>query len=106
MIELFRNPVTIIFGLLAVFFMLMGLGRHLVRKRNLREDGPKEKPYKVSDPYAEPENLTPDSSGATEHGERLSTNGTTAPKRYFKEFGGGAAAKSGADKSVSGYVWE
>ena len=105
--ELFRNPITIIFGLLAVFFTLMGLGRHLIRKRNLRSDGPVEKPYKVSDPYAEPD-VSPDvSTIITEKSAKQTDPGAPAPKRYFKEFAGTAkTSPATSGNGSSGYVWE
>lgn len=103
MAELFRNPVTIIFGLLAVFFTLMGFGRHLIRERNLRADGPIEKPYKVSDPYAEPVV----SAIITEQGTKQTDQGASDPKSYFKEFGGTAKPSSTTSgKESIGYVWE
>lgn len=107
MIELFKNPITIIFGLLATFFVLMGFGRHLIRKRNLREEGPQDKPYNVSDPYAEPEDATLGITDIAEPQAKLATSGETMQKRYFKEFGGDSSgSKPLSEKGGSGYVWE
>jgi hypothetical protein len=102
MIELFRNPVTVIFGLLAAFFVAMSFGRHVVRKRNRLGDAAQGKPYNVSDPYAEPEVATAEELPAGQ------VPASRPAKRYFNEFGASdsAASSAGRDANASGYVWE
>lgn len=107
MIEMLKNPVTLIFGLLAIFFMSMGIGRYLIRRRVRHGEQPKDKPYQVFDPFSEPEELTPDLTNPAKPEEQLNAPGQgAAPKRYFKEFNVSSTQDPHQDADSSGYTWE
>ncbi len=106
MIEIFWNEITLIFGLLAAFFVLMGISRHMIRKRNRLERKSRSRPCEISDPYAEPANAALENSVATQKNETLAPLSGEDPKRYFQEYGTKTAPKNVSDASPPGYVWE
>lgn len=108
MIEMLKNPVTVIFGLLAVFFMSMGFGRYMIRRRVRRNEKPKDKPYQIFDPFSEPDEQIPDITAPANPDDKLNEPAAegSAPKRYFKEFNVSAAPKPNQDADTSGYIWE
>lgn len=112
--ELFNNPVTIIAGILALFFISMGFSRRLaLRRSDPNRLKPDQKPYQVSDPYAQPEKDTPaeDSShdffsGQTEAEEVLIPASVPPAKRYFKQVGAENDQRTGSDAAAIEYEWE
>ena len=107
MIELMQNPVTIIFGLLAVFFIFMSFGRHVVRKRNKLALRTNEKPYKLSDPYVEQDELLSQESLTPAQPSNFSAASPTDSKSYFAQYTGYSKVKGPySPESASGYIWE
>ncbi len=107
MIELLQNPVTVIFGILAVFFVLMSFGRHVVRKRNHLAVRPSNKPYELSDPYADQDDLVPPDSVVVAQQANSSASAKTEAKSYFTQYvGHSKVTGSSSPESTSGYIWE
>ena len=102
---LFWNPITLIAGLLAVFFTLMAYVRRRMSRR-ARANKKAEKPYRVSDPYTPPV-IQPTPEPMIEPPPQLLSNGKgKANNKYFRQFGQPNPAPQDKHAEPTDYIWE
>ena len=107
MMELLKNPVTIIAGILSLFFLLMAFGRHVAKKRlaappkALRKD----EHYTFVDPYetAPPEAVAQSSGTPGEPADDTATGETTP---HLKEYRPASSNAQPGQSAAAGYLWE
>ncbi len=117
MMDLLYNPVTVIAGILSVFFILMAYGRRIARKRLSAQTKPPpaEERYTIVDPF-EP---VAETTEKTEPAARESTPAVppspepTAPDpaapgktQHLVEYKPQARPAAPDNSETSGYVWE
>ena len=102
---LFWNPITLIAGLLAVFFTLMAYVRRRMSRR-ARAAKKAEKPYRVSDPYTPPViQPTPEPVIDQSH-QMLTTGKNKTNNKFFRQFGQPNPTPQDKNAEPTDYIWE
>ncbi|OGV61895.1 MAG: hypothetical protein A2498_09500 [Lentisphaerae bacterium RIFOXYC12_FULL_60_16] len=105
MTELLNNPITIIAGILALSFFIIGYGRRWVAARNQTPAAKEGKPYQVTSPYETPAERDQILMLPTPPAPSMNATDSAHPPRYFKQFGS-AETTGESTPDTSGYVWE
>lgn len=112
MSELFFNPITIIATILACFFILMALVRHMITKRGKKTRRATDKPYQINDPYAPPPaHPAPPPTRTPPNITLMDNNPHPAPKpkesrKFFRQFGLPPQTTGEESPEPSYYTWE
>lgn len=111
MIELLGNPVTIIAGILSVFFLAMGVARRAARRRaDAGMANPDDARYQIYDPYKTPAGTEATASVEPPPPTPGLDEPTPPPPQpagsLFKEYRPAAQAANDASVDTDGYVWE
>ena len=102
---LFWNPITLIAGLLALFFTLMAYIRRRMSRR-ARAAKKAEKPYRVSDPYTPPVIQPAPEPVIDTSSPMLTTSKSKANNKYFRQFGQPNPAPQDKHAEPTDYIWE